>query len=77
MHIACPKCEWEPDAGARWSCNCGHRWNTFDTGGRCPACGHVWRETQCLACRRFSPHHDWYRDLPPVDFEEIVTHERA
>jgi hypothetical protein len=27
----------------------------------------VWRDTQCLACSAWSPHHDWYRDLPPVD----------
>jgi hypothetical protein len=26
---------------------CGHEWNTFDTGGVCPACVHQWTETQC------------------------------
>ena len=67
MRVACPKCEWEPTPSDLWSCACGHDWHTFDTGGQCPACGAVWRDTQCLACARWSKHHDWYRDLPPVD----------
>ena len=67
MKIYCPKCHWEPPAKARWSCTCGHAWNTFDTQGRCPGCGKVWRQTQCLACHEWSPHFDWYHDLPPVD----------
>lgn len=67
MRIACPKCEWEPPPSARWSCTCGHAWNTFETGGQCPACRHLWRDTQCLACQKWSRHADWYRDLPPVD----------
>ncbi|WP_412068967.1 hypothetical protein [Rubrivirga sp. IMCC43871] len=67
MRIACPSCAWEPTADARWSCMCGHAWNTFETGGQCPACGRVWRETQCLACAQWAKHHDWYHDLPPID----------
>ena len=67
MRVACPKCDWEPSAGSRWSCACGHVWNTFETGGTCPACRKTWRDTQCLSCARWSPHVDWYRDLPPVD----------
>jgi hypothetical protein len=35
-------------------------WNTFDTGGVCPACLHQWIETQCLSCSRWSPHSRWY-----------------
>jgi hypothetical protein len=42
-----------PDAG-------GHVWNTFDTGGVCPACLHQWTETQCLSCKRWSPRSEWY-----------------
>ena len=72
MKIACPKCDWEPPASARWQCSCAHVWNTFDTGGQCPACRKVWRTTQCLRCLKTSAHHDWYRDLPPVDVEEIL-----
>ncbi len=32
------------------SCDCGHLWHTFDTGGICPACLHRWTSTQCLKC---------------------------
>lgn len=71
MEIYCPKCTWEPRAESRWMCRCGHAWNTFDTHGRCPACGYVWRDTQCLACHQWSPHADWYHDLPPVDLERL------
>ncbi len=75
MKIACPKCTWEPTASDRWACSCGHVWNTFDTGGQCPKCRHVWRETVCLACKRWSKHHDWYHDLPSVDalLEDVGT----
>lgn len=70
--IHCPKCRWEPRAEDRWQCACGHTWNTFDTFGRCPKCRYVWRDTMCLACARWSPHADWYHDLPDVDVEELL-----
>ena len=72
MEIYCPKCEWEPPPSAEWACTCGHSWHTFDTHGKCPKCGTVWRETQCFACQEWSPHHDWYHALPPVDVDEIT-----
>lgn len=58
--IRCPLCGWSPRKGDRWSCTCGHVWNTFDTGGVCPACLQQWNETQCLKCGRWSAHSDWY-----------------
>ncbi len=36
--IRCPKCQFEPPNNCRWSCKCGHAWNTFWTSGLCPAC---------------------------------------
>ena len=58
--IRCPKCRWSPRGGDRWSCNCGHVWNTFDTGGVCPACLYQWQVTMCPRCREWSPHSEWY-----------------
>lgn len=75
MEIHCPKCRWEPTPEARWQCTCRHIWHAFDTAGRCPACGKVWRDTMCLACRQWSKHHDWYHHLPPLD--ELVREEEA
>lgn len=58
--IRCPRCRWRPRPADRWGCRCGHAWNTFDTRGLCPRCEYRWRHTQCLRCREFSPHEDWY-----------------
>jgi uncharacterized C2H2 Zn-finger protein len=77
IRIRCPKCDWEPDAGSRWRCSCGHTWNTFDTGGRCPKCSKVWEDTQCLSweCHKWSPHLHWYENLDRVvkEIEEVLT----
>jgi hypothetical protein len=72
MRIACPKCEWEPTATDLWACSpgCGNAWNTFETMGRCPNCGKVWRETCCHRCAKWSPHFDWYHDLPEIEITE-------
>src|ERR1700746_1019267 len=58
--IRCPLCGWSPRKEDKWFCECGHSWNTFDTGGVCPACLHQWTETQSLLCSRLSPHSEWY-----------------
>jgi len=71
--IRCPLCRWRPRASSRWYCldsghpqyfdgGCGTAWNTFDTRGRCPGCGHQWRWTACLYCEGWSPHDEWYAD---------------
>jgi len=44
--IRCPLCGWSPRKEDKWFCECGHLWNTFDTGGVCPACLHRWAEMQ-------------------------------
>lgn len=58
--IRCPLCKWAPKKSSRWRCTCEHVWNTFETGGVCPACLKQWTETNCHACHRWSPHSDWY-----------------
>jgi hypothetical protein len=60
--IRCPKCQWSPDAEARWSCRCRHIWNTFETRGLCPACGYQWTVTACLNCGQSSAHSAWYKE---------------
>ncbi|MCW5962172.1 MAG: hypothetical protein KIS76_18575 [Pyrinomonadaceae bacterium] len=73
--IRCPKCAWNPKKESRWYCmpagppefflnGCGAVWNTFETGGRCPGCGHQWRWTTCLSCGKDSLHKDWYPEIP-------------
>jgi hypothetical protein len=59
-HVVCPRCRLSPKSTDRWCCDCGNQWNTFDTRGLCPACGHQWKETACPACGEMSPHPDWY-----------------
>jgi hypothetical protein len=58
--IRCPLCGWSPRNHHVWSCSCVHLWNTFVTGGVCPACLHQWTSTQCLSSNGWSPHSDWY-----------------
>src|SRR6202035_3768681 len=33
---------------------------------RVSACLHQWTSTQCLSCARWSPHSEWYAELPQV-----------
>jgi hypothetical protein len=60
IEIKCPKCHWEPKKKSKWYCSCGHVWNTFDTGGVCPACQKKWQNTQCISCEKWSKHLSWY-----------------
>lgn len=77
--IKCPKCNWSPDGGAYWKCSCGHVWNTFATGGNCPACDKVWTITQCPGspriggCGTISKHIDWYSHLDVQLKKELET----
>lgn len=69
--IRCPHCEWRPTYSSKWTCwdcdhpeyfygGCGSRWNTFETEGLCPMCGHLWKWTACLRCGEWALHRDWY-----------------
>jgi hypothetical protein len=75
MYVACPKCDWRPDAQSLWQCTCGHQWNTFQTHGVCPACGKVWKMTACSrydGCGQWSDHEDWYHDDAAPTVEEFL-----
>lgn len=71
--IKCPKCEWHPNIDDKWQCSCFHVWNTFDTGGICPACKKRWEDTQCLKCKKWSPHLDWYSNYDKLLKEELES----
>ena len=60
VRIRCPECRWRPARHDRWQCDCGHLWNTFETGGRCPECLKQWKHTKCPRCAVWSPHDEWY-----------------
>jgi hypothetical protein len=76
MYIACPKCDWHPDAAIVWKCTCGHHWNTFQTHGVCPACGKIWQETQChpaIGCGQWSDHEEWYHEDDGLTVEDVIA----
>lgn len=74
--IRCPLCSWRPTPSSRWCCVhgedtpeppfnwCGTHWNTFQTRGQCPGCGHQWQWTSCLQCHGWSLHEEWYETGP-------------
>jgi hypothetical protein len=62
--IRCPKCHFQPSDDIRWSCTCGHGWNTFWTAGKCPACRFQWEVTMCPDCGEMSDHRAWYVPEP-------------
>ena len=70
--IACPKCEWEPDGRPYWRCDACHtHFDTFETTAICPNCKKQFADTQCIACEKFSPHLDWYRELDAWLMEQL------
>ncbi len=79
MYIACPKCDWQPEPNDQWLCTCGHRWNTFETHGVCPACSRVWTETQCHVldgCGQWSDHEEWYHDDDDLTVADYLDNPR-
>jgi len=77
MYIACPKCDWRPQPADLWTCTCGHQWHPFLTHGVCPACGKVWKETQChagIGCGQWSDHEDWYHEDDGLTVEQVIAH---
>ena len=62
--VACPGCGYEPMPDDRWVCapdGCGHHWDTFATGARCPECDAQFPWTTCPRCGETFAHRAWYR----------------
>jgi hypothetical protein len=58
--FACPSCRTAPPLGAFWKCNqCSQAFDTFETQGVCPFCGHVHTTTICVDCRESYPIGEW------------------
>lgn len=59
--VKCPTCAWIPDGEPHWDCEeCdGEPFNTFEHGGECPHCNHVFEETWCPKCDHSNPY-DWW-----------------
>lgn len=63
--VRCPACGFIPTEAGQWGCACGHYWDTFKTGGVCPACHTGWEKTICPDCKVLSPHRAWYAPTSP------------
>ena len=50
--------------GAFWVCPCKTRFDTFETGGRCPKCARAFPTTSCVDCNKLSPLDAFRRDPP-------------
>ena len=80
LKIQCPSCEWKPDGGNYWRCNCGNVWNTFDTVGICPVCDKKWEKTQCPGtgypggCGLISNHDEWY--TIPINYKKLFINKK-
>ena len=59
MIICCPDCGWEPYS-YRTRCECGFRYNIYQTLGVCPRCLRHVSETQCFRCKSIGPIERWY-----------------
>ena len=60
--LSCPSCRTPPPVGAFWGCGrCGTRFDTFETGASCLACGATFAETRCVDCGRASPIGEWLK----------------
>jgi Zn-dependent protease len=68
--VACPACGRPPLVGRFWTCaQCNTPFDTFETGGVCPQCGHQYDVTECFACRQRTSIHRWRLPIttpPPV-----------
>jgi Zn-dependent protease len=60
LDVKCPACGASPPMAPLWRCRCGAKFDMFETGGVCPACGTSSQAVACPSCGRFSPIGNWY-----------------
>jgi Zn-dependent protease/predicted RNA-binding Zn-ribbon protein involved in translation (DUF1610 family) len=61
----CPQCGVAPIKFPGWGCNCGARFDTFETGFQCPQCGKPFHSTTCPECRTTSDPRAWVIPADP------------
>ncbi len=60
--FSCPGCRVHPPRAALWTCgDCQEPFDTFETGGACPACERVFAGTACPDCGQAHPFEQWKR----------------
>jgi Zn-dependent protease len=70
---ACPNCHEGPPRGPYWECeHCSTRFDTFQTRGKCPACGAWYLDTTCPYCR--AEHHvdRWFAGRPDEEVLDAI-----
>jgi Zn-dependent protease len=73
---ACPACYAAPPSGPFWVCEeCHTRFDTFDSRGKCPACGMWYLETACPNCRQAHHIDRWYAYRPGVGLAPVPAEE--
>lgn len=72
----CPRCGWVPLGTPLWDCaGCGAMLDTFETQGRCSACGRTDPQAQCPACGATSELVHWWKatqEQVALDAEERI-----
>jgi Zn-dependent protease len=69
---ACPDCRQAPPCGQFWVCeHCQTRFDTFQTRGKCPACGAWFLETACPHCHAVHHIDLWYKPEEILDPIEV------
>jgi hypothetical protein len=67
IKVCCSSCGWQPEGKKLWLCNCGNRFDAFQTLGTCNCCGKEWEYIQCVeehgGCNAAAPIDKWFQGL--------------
>lgn len=71
--FACPTCGAAPILGLLWVCpRCQTKFDTFETGARCPSCGESFAATRCADCGRTHPLSEWMAPPPRPGAPRVI-----